>query len=83
MVSRDGWTRGVDLASGSYYAYGDNTWLSYDSRRTIGRKISYIMSYGNLGGAFIWSLDQADYRGLCANASGKYSTLSTISLVRL
>ena len=83
---------GVDYTSGSYYAYGEGTWISYDSRKTIGRKISFIMSYADLGGAFVSALDQEDYAGTCPRsasaqsrrpeASRGYKALRTISMVR-
>ena len=47
------------------YAYKDNQWVSFDDAEIVKEKARFINEKG-LGGAMIWTLDNDDFRGLCA-----------------
>eukprot|EP00056_Hartaetosiga_gracilis_P001765 m.47452 g.47452 ORF g.47452 m.47452 type:complete len:833 (-) comp10766_c0_seq4:70-2568(-) len=58
---RNGYVEVKDNTTVSAYAYFNNQWYSYDNANTIREKVEYVMDM-NLGGAFIWSVDQDDFR---------------------
>ena len=42
------------------YAFGDNTWVGYDTIKTTEKKSQYVL-HNNLGGAMIWELSADDF----------------------
>ena len=57
-IRNKGWTE-VDDSEGPY-AYGDNTWVGYDTVKSARAKTNYILNKG-LGGAMIWDLSSDDF----------------------
>ncbi|BFZ11136.1 hypothetical protein BsWGS_14175 [Bradybaena similaris] len=57
------------------YAYGGNQWVGYDNRESVVIKANNIQSRG-LAGAFVWSVEMDDFRGVCDD--GQYPLLTTI-----
>eukprot|EP00055_Hartaetosiga_balthica_P011610 m.53356 g.53356 ORF g.53356 m.53356 type:complete len:823 (-) comp7664_c0_seq1:297-2765(-) len=58
---RNGYTEVEDNTTSSVYAYFNNQWFSYDNPNTISEKVNYVLDM-NLGGTFLWSIDQDDFR---------------------
>lgn len=57
------------------YAYKGNQWLSYDDKKSIDKKLDYLLQK-KLGGAMVWSIDTDDFKGECGV---KYPLMKTIS----
>ncbi|GBM66525.1 Chitotriosidase-1 [Araneus ventricosus] len=76
-ICRDkGWTEVFAENIQAPYAYKGNQWVGYDSVKSIGIKVDYVIQNG-LGGGMIWSLETDDFRGSCGG--GKYPLLTTIA----
>lgn len=65
---------GTDEA-GNTYAVFDNQWISYDTPKTVGEKMKFVIHAG-LAGAAAWAIDMDDFRGLCGPA---FPILKTIA----
>lgn len=55
------WTSAVDQTSQTVYAWSQDQFVTYDNEDTIRAKVDYAISK-NLGGAFVWSLADDDFR---------------------
>ncbi|KAK2160193.1 hypothetical protein LSH36_138g06003 [Paralvinella palmiformis] len=60
------------------YAYSGSQWVGYDNTDSVTYKANYIRKM-KLGGAFVWSVEMDDFRGVCG--IGKYPLLSTIATI--
>ena len=56
------------------YASNGDQWVGYDDVESVTTKSNYILK-NNLGGAMIWSIETADFRGACG--LGNYPLVST------
>jgi len=59
----------------SPYAYYKDQWVGFDDQHSVRYKAEFIRHNG-YAGAFIWSLEMEDFRGVCGE--GKFPLLTTI-----
>ncbi|XP_059149988.1 acidic mammalian chitinase-like [Physella acuta] len=57
------------------YAYSGDQWVGFENRKSVAFKAANIMKR-ELGGAFVWSVEMDDFRGICGQ--GQYPLLSTL-----
>jgi len=82
MLEKDGFVREWnELAQAPFmYKIGTNEtiWVTYDSRRSFHATMDFIESM-DLGGAFVWRIDQDDFDGRCSASNGKYPLTKVVS----
>ncbi|XP_044744290.1 chitinase-like protein 3 [Coccinella septempunctata] len=74
LQRQGGWTVNWDDNTKTPYAYKGDQWIGYDNAESIRLKVEYAKSL-NLGGTMIWSLETADFSGVCGD---KYPILTVI-----
>lgn len=65
----------IDDTNGAAYLYNDTTWVAYDEKATILKKVSWMKSQ-SLGGIGVWAMHLDDNAGVCK--LGNLPLLNTI-----
>ncbi|XP_045460333.1 chitinase-3-like protein 1 [Harmonia axyridis] len=74
LQQQGGWTVNWDDNTKTPYAYKGDQWIGYDNSESIRFKVQYAKDL-NLGGIMIWSLETADFNGICGES---YPILTSI-----
>lgn len=54
------------------YAYYEDQWVGYDNAESVTLKVRYMKGH-NLGGVFIWSIENDDINGICSDGKNPLS----------
>ncbi|CAO1336600.1 unnamed protein product [Diamesa serratosioi] len=73
-ICENNWPRVWQSTQQVPYAFKGDQWVGYDDVESVTVKANYILN-NNLGGAMIWSIETADFKGVCG--LGKYPLIST------
>jgi len=75
MLEKDGFVSDWHELAQAPFAYKNGTnetvWISYDDQKSWHAGLDYVEAK-DLGGIFVWTLDQDDFDGRCTASNGKF-----------